>query len=169
MEGVIGEIRLWAASFAPKYWAFCDGRLVSISSNAALFSLLGTMYGGDGIRIFALPNLCGRVAVGVGQGASLPAYEQGDIGGVESVALTPGQLPSHRHLLQANNESVAIAQPGSAYPAVSSVNKIYGTTGNATMMTTAAGATVAAAHDNMMPFLSGNYIICMCGMYPYRP
>lgn len=97
MEGTIGEIRLFAPDFAPKYWAICAGTTLSIAQNQALFSILGTTYGGDGISTFKLPDLRSRVAVGAGQGPSLSSYVLGEVAGVENVSLLTTQIPSHNH------------------------------------------------------------------------
>jgi len=104
MEGTIGEIRLFASNFAPRGWAYCAGQTVAIQSNTALFSILGTSYGGNGSTTFMLPDLQGRVALGAGQGAGLSQYELGEKAGTETVTLNINQLPAHNHS--------AIAQPG---------------------------------------------------------
>ncbi len=104
MEGTIGEIRLFASNFAPKSWAYCAAQVVQIRANTALFSILGTTYGGDGNTTFMLPDLQGRVAIGAGQGAGLTNYNLGTKAGTETVTLNTTQLPAHNH--------VAIAQPG---------------------------------------------------------
>ncbi|PSN11862.1 phage tail protein, partial [filamentous cyanobacterium CCT1] len=91
----VGEIRMFAGNFAPRGWAFCNGQLIAISQNTALFSLLGTLYGGDGRTTFALPDLRGRTPIHAGQGAGLSDYPLGSRGGVEQVALTTEQLPAH--------------------------------------------------------------------------
>src|SRR5215213_5859350 len=93
----IGEIRMFAGNFAPRGWALCNGQLLSISQNTALFSLLGTMYGGNGQTTFALPDLRGRVPLHFGQGPGLSNYVEGEVGGTETVTLTTGEMPSHNH------------------------------------------------------------------------
>jgi microcystin-dependent protein len=97
MEGTIGEIRLFASNFAPKNWAFCQGQTINIASNTALFSILGTVYGGNGTTNFQLPNLIGRSALGAGQGNGLSLYNVGAVAGTETVTLTPAQIPMHTH------------------------------------------------------------------------
>lgn len=97
MEGTIGEIRIFASNFAPKNWAFCQGQIISIASNTALFSILGTTYGGNGSTTFALPNLSSRSALGAGQGPGLSLYTLGEMSGVETVTLLTTQIPSHTH------------------------------------------------------------------------
>lgn len=104
MEGTIGEIRLFASNFAPRTWAYCAGQTVALRSNVALYSILGTTYGGDGTNTFMLPDLQGRVAVGTGQGAGLSAYSLGEKTGTETVTLTINEMPAHTH--------AAMAQPG---------------------------------------------------------
>jgi len=102
MEGTIGEIRLWASNFAPKYWSFCDGRLVPVRQYTPLFALIGTIYGGDGVNTFGLPDLCGRVAVGP-QAATDAAGELflGEMGGIETIPLSTQQIPAHHHVIRA--------------------------------------------------------------------
>jgi microcystin-dependent protein len=163
MDGVLGEIRLWAASFEPSNWLFCDGRLLSVQDYSVLFLLLGTRYGGDGTNTFALPDLRGRVPIGLVQ--EQPSYSDGAYGGEEEVTLAADEMPAHRHLVQVNSQTGTVAQPGAAYPAGSSANKIYGEAGTAVMTTTSeTGAT--AAHDNMMPYLVSPYVICVNGLFP---
>ena len=98
----LGEIRLFGGNFAPQGWALCNGQLLSISQNTALFSILGTTYGGDGIQTFALPNLQGRVPIHWGQGAGLSAYNLGQSGGSENVTLLVNQIPAHSHLVSSD-------------------------------------------------------------------
>src|SRR5580658_7527465 len=101
-EQYLGEIRMFGFTFAPSGWAFCNGQLLSISQNTALFSLLGTTYGGDGVSTFALPNLQSRVAIHFGQGSGLSPYVQGQTGGAENVTLTQNQMPQHTHPVACN-------------------------------------------------------------------
>lgn len=167
MEGVIGEIRLWASNFAPRWWSFCDGRLIAVYQNTALFSILGTTYGGDGRTTFALPDLRGRAPLGWGQGTRLPSYFLGQRGGVENVALTLNEIPAHNHAVQASGAVGTLAEAAGAYPAGSNASSIYAANGSARMMPTiSAGASIG--HDNMMPFTALNYIICLQGIYPMR-
>jgi microcystin-dependent protein len=169
MEGVIGEIRLWPMSFEPCNWAFCDGRQLSIRNHEALFALIGTTYGGDGVNTFALPDLRGRIPIGAGQGPGQPMYQQGQTGGVENAPLTASQLPMHTHQLRASSEAGTLPDPSGAYPAGSNDQKIYNATGNAIMTSTAADETdTAPQHPNMMPFVCCNYIICLFGLFPVR-
>jgi microcystin-dependent protein len=168
MDGVLGEIRCWPVAFEPRHWAFCDGRRLPIAWNQALFSLIGTSYGGDGVTTFCLPDLRGRIPIGMGQGMGMSRYELGQTGGVEKATLTTSQLPWHNHLLRANSQPGTVAGPGGAYPAGSNAHKIYGATGNTLMTKTVDPAGANPQHDNMMPFLCCNYIICLEGYYPSR-
>lgn len=166
MDGVIAEIRLWAAAFAPRNWAFCDGRLLSISSNTALFTLLGTTYGGDGKTSFALPNLCGRTAIGAREQTSL---NMGDMIGQESVTLATDQLPQHAHMVRASSQAGTIASPDRVYPAAANGPSVYGPPTNEVMNPEALLVTGGSlSHDNMMPYTGLNYIICLYGMFPAR-
>ncbi len=156
----IGEIRMVGFTFAPVGWLFCQGQLVSITQNEALFNLLGTTYGGDGQTTFGLPDLRGRTALHVG-----PNYPLGALGGVESVTLTTPQLPVHQHPIAAQN-----AGGGQPAPA----NSFFGTSTEAfyaAASTTTSGAMLTVtgggqAHENQMPYLTINYIIATEGIYP---
>lgn len=170
MDGTLGEIRLWAALFAPRCWLFCNGAILAITEYAALYSLLGTMYGGDGRSTFALPDLRGRVPIGVGQGTNLPAYTQGQTGGRESVTLSAAQIPPHQHGLACSATQATQASPANAYPnAAAAGSSLYADTGGTTLASQAILNTGAnSRHENMMPCLTTNYIICANGMYPSR-
>jgi microcystin-dependent protein len=191
MDAYLSTILIWPPNFAPLGWALCAGQLLSVSQNAALFSLIGTYYGGDGISNFGLPNLQGRVPVGVGQGAGLSPYTVGQLGGTENVTLTSNNLASHTHSatpagLSASvpavttvgttnqaSPSVALAAPTDA--ARNPVN-IYG---SGTPTQTLASGTVTGSitvgpaggnqpHPNLQPYLALNYIIALQGIYPSR-
>jgi len=167
-EPYIGEIRIFAGNFAPVNWSFCDGSLIAISQNDALFQLIGTTYGGDGQTTFALPDLRGRVPVHMGTGAGA-TYVQGQNGGVENVTLTVNQIPAHSHVPQA--ASGTTGNPGN-----SPQNNVWsGWTGgqfssaapSVAMNSTAVGSTGGSQpHDNMLPFLGINFIIALYGVYP---
>jgi microcystin-dependent protein len=191
MDSFLSTILIWPPNFAPRGWALCSGQLLSISQNTALFSLLGTTYGGDGISTFALPNLQGRVPVGVGQGTGLSPYMLGQTGGTETVSLNGNMLAAHTHSatpagLSASvpavttagttnqaSPSVALAAPVDS--ARNPVN-IYGSgtptqslaagqvTGSITVGTTGGGQ----PHPNIPPYLALNYIIALQGIYPSR-
>ena len=171
-EGFIGEIRMFAGNFAPKDWAFCQGQLLSISQNTALFSILGTTYGGDGRVTFALPNLSGRVPVGVGQGAGLTNRQLGEMSGTETVTLTTAQMPAHNHTINAVTSEGNQNLPTNNLPAnTKTLDKEYSdantnTTMKATMVNSTGGN---QPFSIMQPSLGMNYIICVNGIYPSRP
>lgn len=177
MEGVIGVVTCFAADFSPKYWATCDGQLLPISQNQALFSILGTTYGGNGIQTFALPDMRGRTAVSQGNGAGLPAYNLGQQGGSETTTLILNNLPSHVHngpvnvSLKGDNTTATNAEPDYNYPAP--VTNAYGTTANGTMLPPAYTCTIGVAGTNVpvnvrSPYLVLNYVICLFGIFPSR-
>ena len=181
MDPTLAEIKLFAGNFAPVSWAFCDGQLLSIAENTALFSLIGTMYGGDGQTTFALPDLRGRVPVGTGQGAGLSHVQLGQVWGTESFTLTTANMPAHSHTSGPVTVSVnASTNPGNndadkAYWSVSD-NKPYdeaagnvGMAANATQITMISNNTGGGVPiSNMQPYLALNYIIAIEGIYPYR-
>lgn len=171
-EGFIGEIRMFAGNFAPKDWAFCQGQLLSISQNTALFSILGTTYGGDGRVTFALPNLSGRVPVGVGQGAGLTNRQLGEMSGTETVTLTTAQMPAHSHTVNAVTADGNQNLPTNSFPAnTKTLDKEYSTVApNTTMNPTMIGVSGGSQPFGVMqPSLGMNYIICVNGIYPSRP
>lgn len=171
----MGEIRMFPWNWPPQNWALCNGALLSVQQNAALFSLLGNTYGGDAQATFALPNLQGRAALGVGS-----TYDWGETGGEETVSLSPVQTPAHTHPCVAANEPATIGQPGTNYLAYPVFNASTPTPVNLYASPTAANLTqldpnsVSAfaggvqGHDNMQPFLAMNYCIAMEGIYPPR-
>ena len=167
MEGTIGEIRLFGGNFAPRGWALCNGSLLQISSNQALFSILGTTYGGDGRSTFALPDLRGRVPLHVGQGPGLSNRTLGGKGGEEQVTLTEQQVAPHRHTVNASPARGTENLPKGNVPAGS--DNTYATGGrdkmHADMIDLNSGG---QPHNNMPPFIGLNYIICMIGIYPSR-
>lgn len=170
----LSEIRIVAFSFAPKGWALCNGQLLSISQNTALFSLLGTTYGGDGKSTFALPNFQGRVAVGAGQGPGLTDRFLGDMEGEETHTLLLSEIPSHSHPLKASNKPGTLASPQNAVFAAASVGgaakSMYGAAPNATGAVNETYPTGAGMpHDNMQPTLVMNFIIALQGIFPARP
>jgi microcystin-dependent protein len=170
-EPFLGEIRLVGFTFAPIGWEFCNGQILSIAQNTALFSLLGTTYGGDGVRTFALPNLQGRVAVHQGNGVGLSPYVQGETYGVENVTLSLGQLPAHNHGVNASASKGSKSSPIGEYPAsdAAGITAEYGPTPtglmNANMIAAAGGN---QPHENRQPSLVLNYIIAMAGIFPSR-
>ncbi len=172
MEGYLAEIRMFAGNFAPRGWAFCQGQILSIAQNTALFSLLGTTYGGDGRTTFALPDLRSRTAVGTGQGPGLSSYTLGQAGGVESVTLIPGNLPAHSHTIGANTGPGTSGSPaGNVMATAQDPNRnglsLYAAAPNASMAAT--GVTGSSSPLSILqPYLAMNHIICMEGIYPSR-
>jgi microcystin-dependent protein len=166
----IGEIRIWAGNFAPTGWALCNGQLLPISQNTALFSILGTAYGGNGSSNFALPDLQGRVPMQPGQGQGLTPRVRGEALGSEARTLTVLEVPAHTHSLSANSGNGNDDAPGGRVMARSPAGiPQYAAAPNAVM---SAGAVAAAGggqpHNNMQPYLALNFIICLQGIYPSR-
>ena len=161
----IGEIRMFGGNFAPAGWAFCQGQLMPISENDALFNLIGTTYGGDGQTTFALPDLQSRVPVHVG-----PAFALGQTGGEEAVTLTTSQIPAHSHvpLCNQNAGSTASAAGGLWAANATVANPTYATAApNAAMDPAAIGSAGGSQpHDNMIPFLVINFILSLFGVFP---
>ncbi|MEM1056948.1 MAG: tail fiber protein [Bacteroidota bacterium] len=164
----IGSVGMFAGNFAPRGWAFCHGQLLPISSNSALFSILGTTYGGDGRSTFALPDLRGRVPIQQGSGPGLANYSLGAKGGQETVTLNQAQIPAHTHNL--SNEADLVPRAGFATVGNSGPTYIVAshTSGDAafTESTTSAGG--GQAHENRQPYLALNFIIATQGTYPSR-
>jgi len=179
MDGFIGEIRLFAPDFAPRNWAFCRGQLLPINQNQALFSLLGTFYGGDGRTNFALPNLIGRSAMGVGQGSGLSDRQLGQSTGSTTNTLNVLNIPAHTHTvsgtlaLPATSATGNQQSPAAGYFASDGTKK-YDTQQDgvtmqpATLNLTASTVGSATPINNMMPYLALNYIICLAGVFPSR-
>jgi len=171
MDPFIGEIKLFAGNFAPRAWAFCDGQLLPISQNSALFSILGTTYGGDGRTTFALPDLRGRVPLGPRQGAGLSSYREGQQGGQEHVTLTTSEIPSHSHSLKADvNPGTTNVPTNHVLANTAAFDNEYSTaTPNTNMNSAAIGNTGGnQSHENRQPFLALNYIIALQGVFPSR-
>ncbi len=172
-EPFIGEISIFAGNFAPRGWAFCQGQILSIAQNTALFSLLGTTYGGNGQTTFALPDLRGRVLVGPGQGPGLQPYSMGQTGGQENVTLNITQMPAHNHAVQMNvsNSPGNFAEPGGHYLAASD-QRNHQYTDQAGGGALAGGLVNIAGgsqpHENRQPYLCINFIIALEGIYPSR-
>ena len=177
MYPYIGEIRLMSFPFAPKGWAYCQGQLLPVAQNQALFSLLGTTYGGNGQTTFGLPDLRGRVLVGTGAGPGLSPYTQGQVGGTETVGLTPAQLPAHTHTsftgTVATADAAELNSPNGAFPAPGSKAQFAAGTPNASLGASSLPPTTEAAgngqpHENRQPSLVLNYAIALVGIYPSR-
>ncbi|MCC2606360.1 phage tail protein [Planctobacterium marinum] len=174
-EGYYGEIRIFGGTYAPAKWSFCDGQILSISSNSTLYSLLGTYYGGDGRTSFGLPDLRGRIPVHQGIGPGLTPRAIGQRYGLEAVSLTLGEMPAHTHTLQASNNDATSNTP---------VDNVLANMTNQTGLaykTFAAGDTPiemadnqvqnsgsGTSHENMMPWNCLSFIICIQGLYPSR-
>ncbi|PLY01014.1 MAG: phage tail protein [Desulfuromonas sp.] len=170
-EPFVAEIRIFAGNFAPRSWAFCDGQLLPISQNTALFSLIGTTYGGDGRTTTALPNLQGRAPMHPGRGPGLTSHRLGERGGLETVTLTEAQMPSHNHTPRAANVPATMNAPdGSTALARSVGGNSYAPAANLVPMADGvlAPSGSSQAHNNMQPFLTLNYIIALQGLYPSR-
>ena len=168
----LGEIRLFPYNFAPRGWAFCNGQIMAISQNTALFSLLGTTYGGNGTTNFALPDLRGRVAVSSGQGPGLSSYVLGQQSGSENTTLLQAQMPAHSHTVSpaANDAAASVTRPGGAVMARVST-AIYAGAGDGS--TTMAASTTSNTggnqpHTNIQPLLVLNYCIALQGIFPSR-
>ena len=166
----VGEVRAVGFNFAASGWAECNGQLLSISQNTALFSLLGTFYGGDGKTTFALPNLQGNVAIGQGQGAGLTARIIGEQSGSSSVTLLTSEIPIHPHTFSGNtDDSPNSSGPANAAYCLSAQTQLYSTaTSPLVPMGTLVPAGSSQPHNNMMPFLVMNFIIALQGIYPAR-
>ncbi len=174
----VAEIRMFGFNFAPIGWALCDGQLLPISQNTALFSLLGTTYGGDGKSTFALPNLQGSVPVGAGQGPGLSLYDLGQPGGSETITLLTSEMPLHSHFLDAVSSNATVADPTSANlakgkyssGALSGAVAYYTTQApNAQMNLQAVGISGGSLpHNNVMPYIVVNFCIALQGVFPPR-
>jgi microcystin-dependent protein len=163
----VGEIRMFAGTFAPVGWMLCNGQLLPISENETLHQLIGTRYGGDGESSFALPNFQSRFPIHMGRLNSGTTYQLGEIGGVESVTLTTQQIPSHTHPFIVSGDSGSTSNPGGAMPATGVT--IYRPDQPANVPLNGAAITPQGGsqpHDNMQPFLCINYIISMFGIFP---
>jgi microcystin-dependent protein len=163
----IGEIRLFGGNYAPAGWAFCDGALMPISENDALFNLIGTTYGGDGQSTFALPDLRGRLPMHMGSGPGLSARTIGEEGGVESVTLTTQQIPSHSHAPRAVSGNGNQSTPENGVWAGAADSRYSagapGLAMNSTLIGSAGGS---QPHENMMPYLVVSFIISLFGIFP---
>lgn len=188
MQGTIGEVRMFGGNFAPRTWAFCDGQLLAISSNTALFSIIGTLYGGDGRTTFKLPDMRGRSCLQQGTGPGLTHRSIASRGGAESTTLVLSQLPVHSHLFakeditltskpRAYNDEANTEEPDGAYPALVGGKNVYASQQDAfgvaarvtftnTLATTSSGSN--QSYDNHSPYQGVNYIICLQGIFPSR-
>ncbi len=188
-EPFIGEVKIFGFNFAPRGYMTCQGQILSIAQNTALFSLLGTTYGGNGQTTFALPNLQGRFPIGQGQGPGLPSYSMGEVAGAPTVSLQLANLPAHTHAvtnnivvkLPVNGDGASSKTPVGKYPAITGAGNIYATvptiaSGNrayagdlettGTVLLNNAGGNVP--FDIMNPFIAMNYSIAVEGIFPSR-
>lgn len=200
MEGTLAEVRIFAGNFSPRNWAFCQGQLLNLSANQALFALLGTTYGGDGRATFGLPDLRSRTVIGKGTGAGLSAYTLGQKVGVERVTLTIGQIPAHTHQAVVTQTSglpnaTFFASPdlgsqvdgSDAYVSEDGTGQVACYTNNGSALTPLSPKSVEVtnlnipaptvsllnvgggnSHNNIMPTIALNYIICLQGFFPSR-
>ena len=170
-EPFVGEIKMFAGNFAPRSWAFCDGQLLSVNQNDALFSLLGTIYGGDGRTTFGLPDLRGRVPVHLGQGPGLSDRRIGAKSGAESVAVTADQLPVHAHAVQGSSDFGADTSPANNVLGTAAGSNLYNAADSSPVAMDPAASLATGngqAHANVMPFLCLHFIIALFGIYPSR-
>jgi microcystin-dependent protein len=168
-EPFLGEIRMFGFNFAPTGWASCNGQLLSIDQNTALFALVGTYYGGDGMSTFGLPDLQSRVAINQGQAPGLSYYDIGETGGAETITLTLPEMPEHTHAVGANGAAGTSDRPAGNVPARTKASAYGsapdGTTMNAGMIGNAGGS---EPHQNLQPFLVVNFCIALQGIFPSR-
>lgn len=169
-EPFIGEIKMFAGNFAPRNWAFCDGQLLAVSQNDALFSLFGTIYGGDGRTTFGLPDMRGRIPIHIGSGPGLSARNIGSKGGREMVTMSANQVATHNHAFQASTDFAGDTSPSGNTLAASTGASLYGdASGTAVTMNSAViENTGGRSHDNVMPFMCIHFIVALFGIYPSR-
>ena len=177
MQPYLAQIVMFGGNFAPRSWALCQGQLLPINQNQALFSLLGTIYGGDGRTTFALPDLRSRVPLGPGNGPGLPSYREGQKGGTETNTLNQNQLPSHTHAATASvhlGTAANVPSGSDAYlPISTGANFFSNAKGNANLNAAATSVTVGNTGNsqpvnNIQPYNVVNYIICISGVFPSR-
>jgi microcystin-dependent protein len=170
----VAEIRIFPFNFAPKGWAFCSGQLMPISQNTALFSLLGTTYGGDGKSTFALPNMQGNAPMQPGQGQGLSLRDLGEMSGVESITLLQSEIPIHAHTLRGTVEDATQGSLTAGVILAQTVNgNLYQNVTNTGIVQMAPQALAPAGgslpHNNMQPYLTLNFCIALQGVFPARP
>ena len=167
----VAEIRIFPFNFAPRGWAWCDGQLMPLSQNTALFSLLGTTYGGNGKSNFALPDLQGRAPMHPGQGPGLSLHDLGETGGSETVSLLESEIPAHSHTMSASADPADLRIPAPTRSmATSSGGNIYGPAANLVSLAPEALAPAGGdqPHNNMQPYLTLNFCIALQGVFPPR-
>jgi len=174
MDPFVAEIRIFPFNFAPKGWAFCDGQILPLSQNTALFSLLGTTYGGDGKSNFALPNFQGNAPMHPGQGPGLSLHDLGETGGSDTVSLLESEIPSHSHTVMAHDLDPADHQiPGSGTVLAQSSGGFAYQSNTSANLAALSDQTIAPAggdqpHNNLQPYLTLNFCIALQGVYPPR-
>lgn len=170
MDPFVAEIRIFPFNFAPKGWAWCDGQLLPLSQNTALFSLLGTNYGGDGKSNFALPDLQGRAPMHPGQGPGLSYHDLGETGGSDTVTLLDSEIPSHTHLLMAASLNSQSTTPTNNSLGRGNPVKVYAAGAPGTLMDANSIAPIGGdqPHNNMMPYLTMYFCIALQGTFPPR-
>ena len=170
----VAEIRIFPFNFAPKGWAFCNGQLLPLSQNTALFSLLGTTYGGDGKSTFALPDMQGNAPMHPGQGPGLTLHDLGEVGGSETITLLDSEMPAHSHFVRASNQQGDVQQPTATTSLARPVGSLPYVPGSpvpplvtmAFQSLTPAGSSLP--HNNMQPYLTLNFNIALQGVFPPR-
>jgi microcystin-dependent protein len=172
MDPFVAEIRIYPFNFAPKGWAFCDGQLLPLSQNTALFSLLGTTYGGDGKSNFALPDMQGNAPMHPGQGPGLSLHDLGETGGSDTVTLLESEMPSHSHNLSASVRDGTARSPGGQLVANGVGVNMYAPAASAPLVQFSSNVVTPAGgdqpHNNLMPYLTLNFCIALQGVYPPR-
>ena len=173
----LGEIRMFGGNFAPTGWALCNGQLMAISQNAALFAILGTTFGGNGVQTFGLPNMQGRVPIHWGNGLGLSAYVIGESGGAENISLTAQNLPSHNHMVNVNNGAATATTPAGAALATATPPRgqtaplIYAAAPDGSSQLNPQSIAMSGGnlpHANIQPFLCVTFIIALNGIFPSR-
>jgi microcystin-dependent protein len=166
----VAEVRIFPFSFPPKGWAFCDGQLLPLSQNTALFSLLGTTYGGDGKSNFALPDMQGNVPMHPGQGPGLSLHDLGEVSGSQTVTLLESEIPAHAHTLSTSLRPADSLNPAGLSPGTG--NNMYAPASGATLTVAAPQALMpngsSSPHNNMQPYLTLNFCIALQGVFPPR-
>ncbi len=169
----IGDIRMFGGNFSPQGYALCEGQLQAISQNQALFALIGTTYGGDGVQTFALPDLRGRAPVHMGTGRSGTTYVQGQLAGTETVPVSVTQMPAHSHPFTANPNAASTPNPLGNIPAAPTTLQLYDTTTPVVPAIPMSAAAIGVSggsqpHENMQPFVAITFIIALFGAFPSR-
>jgi microcystin-dependent protein len=167
----VAEIRIFPFNFAPKGWAFCDGQILPISQNTALFALLGTVYGGDGKSTFALPNMQGNAPMHPGQGSGLSPHDLGEMGGSQFVTLLESEMPAHSHIVSVSVQDGIEPSPTQQDFAKGQGINMYAAPGTLTQLAFQAIAPAGGSlpHNNMQPYLTLNFNIALQGVFPARP